>query len=425
MTRISFLMPTFNRAHLIEESIRSVTSQMAADDELILIDDGSDDDTPAVLERVAQGHRIIRQENSGKAVALNRALDEAQGEFIWICDDDDLLREGAVRRMVAAINTPPADMIFARYTRFCEEDGERIDMGTGYWPDLSTGSLARHVLEDSFVMQNATLARRSAYDTVGVFDETLMRSLDYDMAVRLATQVRTRYEDFMAFDQRKHDGARGPASIRHAAAGSDNVWLDYDRRIFEQHRKLIPLSFYQSMFRHPDPRLRKRAALLQRACVMARHDLWLEAVVDFRAASDLAPTVSLGQVERDICRRAVCGKHGIPGVLEDTVIERLSIMRDAGGNSAEIVEMLMRGTLWRLRADDQQGKDDSKAFITKLVGLSGLARLSAMHMARKMGSESDNGIVEERDIAPLILENQPDSWRREARAEALQGHPSE
>ncbi|NVE93336.1 glycosyltransferase family 2 protein [Altererythrobacter lutimaris] len=408
MTRISFLMPTFNRAHLIEESIASVTSQMSADDELILIDDGSNDDTPEVLKRVTGDHRIIAQENSGKAVALNRGLSEAQGKFIWICDDDDLLREGCVRLMVAAINKPNTDMVFARYTRFAEVDGERRDMGTGYWPDLSKGSIARHVLEDSFVMQNATLATREAYAKVGSFDETLLRSLDYDMAVRLATQVRCRYVDFIAFDQRKHDGARGPASIRHAAGSSESVWLDYDRRIFERQRQIIPLSFYQSMFTHTDPRLRKRAALLQRACVSARHDMWSDAVNDLRAASALAPTVAIGSVERDICRRAVCGKHGFPGALEDEIVARLRNLEGEGGNATEIVETVLRGTLWRLRDDDKAMRQSAKDLITGVIGLSGLARLSASHLVSKMGSESDNGIAEKREIEPLIVANQQD-----------------
>lgn len=419
MTRISFLMPTFNRAHLIEESILSVTSQMSPEDELILVDDGSDDDTPAVLKRVAGDHRIIRQDNSGKAVALNRGLAEAQGEYIWICDDDDVLRDGCVKRMVAEIGKPRTDMVFARYTRFTEVDGEKEDMGTGYWPDLSSGSVARHVLEDSFVMQNATLAKRSAYETVGSFDETLLRSLDYDMAVRLATQVRCRYVDIIAFDQRKHDGARGPASIRHEAGSSESVWLDFDRKIFERQRKVIPLSFYQSMFAHPDPRLRKRAALLQRACVLARHDLWSDAVVDFRAASALAPTVALGLIERDICRRSVCGKHGFPGALNEEITARLRALESDGGNATEIVETILRGTLWRLRDDDRDMRKAAKSLITQVIGFSGFARLSAGHLVSKIGSESDNGITENSEIEPIIVGGQLDKQGRSSSDERL------
>lgn len=418
MTRISFLMPTFNRAHLIEESILSVTSQMSGEDELILVDDGSEDNTAEVLKRVAGKHRIFHQANSGKAVALNRALSEANGEYIWICDDDDLLRPDAVTRMVKAINKPRTDMVFARYTRFTVVDGEKEDMGTGYWPDLSQGSITRHVLEDSFVMQNATLAKRSAYDTVGPFDETLLRSLDYDMAVRLATQVRCQYEDFISFDQRKHEGARGPASIRHAAGSSDSVWLDYDRRIFEKQRKIIPMSFYQSMFSHPDPRLRKRAALLQRACISARHDLWSDALVDLRAASVLAPTVALGKVERDICRRTVCGKHGFPGALTEDISSRLRALESDGGNASEIVETILRGTLWRLRDDDKDMRAAAKSLITQIIGLSGFARLSASHLVSKIGSESDNGITENREIEPLLVENQQDTSNHRSSGES-------
>lgn len=404
--RISFLMPTFNRAHLIEESIASVTSQMSRDDELILVDDGSTDNTAELLKTIAAKHTVIRQENSGKAAALNRALQEAQGTYIWICDDDDLLRDGSVKLMHAAINKPRTDVVFARYTRFTVEDGEHVDLGTGYWPDLSSGSIPRHILEDCFMLQNATLAKRTAYETVGPFDQSLLRSQDYDMAVRLVTQTRCRYVDFIAFEQRQHEGERGPSTIRHKPGGSDAVWVDYDSKLFERFRQTIPLSFYQSMFEHPDPRLSKRAALLQRACVSARHNLWTHAIEDWRTASRLAPTVGLGAVEKAICRRALCSKYGFASATLDRTPDEIREIHATGGIASEIIESVLRGALWRLRGDDPEMRQAAKTLIRKVLGLSGLARLSANHLVRKLGSEADNGIVENGEVEPLTFENQ-------------------
>src|SRR4051812_39041855 len=236
-------MSTFNRANLIGESIRSITSQMGPDDEILIVDDGSTDETHEQVRAIHPPVRYLRQENLGKSAALNRALRESESTYVWICDDDDLLRPKVVPLLVDAIERTGADVVFGRYIRFRQQEGEKMYLGTGYWPDLSSGSLPRHILEDAFVMHNATLVRRSAYDRVGRFDEGMLRSQDYDMFVRLATTVTLAYVDAIIFDQRKHEGLRGPASVLHREGQVEKVWVEYDRRIFERVWKNLPIEF--------------------------------------------------------------------------------------------------------------------------------------------------------------------------------------
>lgn len=400
MTRISFLMPTYNRAHLIEESIASILPQMSDDDELIVIDDGSTDGTGDVLTRF--GDRIVtyRQENSGKSVALNYGLTLTSGKYIWICDDDDLLRPGVVDVMYRSAEQRGVDFLFARYSRFIERNGRRIDIGTGYWPDLDSGSLPRHVLEDSFVMQNSCLVRRSAYEVVGPFDQTLFRSLDYDMAVRLATQTKCAYEGIVAFDQRKHDGARGPSKIRHAEGRSEEVWKEYDRQIFTKQFAALPLAYYESMFVHDDREIVTRAALLQRACIMGRHDLWEYALDDLEAASSLATDVVPGKLARDICKRIVSGKHGFSGILEPQLLDRLRVIRDSNRVGNEIVNALLRGTLWLFR-DRSEYRHDARKLIAAVGRPGRLTRLSVEHLIRKFRSPDDTGLIERTSIPPF------------------------
>ena len=179
-----------------------------------------------------------------------------------------------------------AGFAFGRYTRFDDETGR--DIGVGYWPDLSCGSLVRHILEDAFVMQNAALIRRSALLAVGSFSECMQRSLDYDMFVRLACSFPATYVDMLVFDQRKHPGDRGPAAMLHRASASMEVWRAYDCSIFENLYRHAPLALFEAMFDTPSIELRTRAALLQRAVVMARHDCWELACEDFEAAANTA-----------------------------------------------------------------------------------------------------------------------------------------
>jgi glycosyltransferase involved in cell wall biosynthesis len=171
MTRITFLVPTFNRAAFLGDALDAILSQKTDEDDLLVIDDGSTDSTPDVVRSAGSRVRYVRQDNAGKSVALNRGLAETDAEFVFICDDDDRLRPGAVELLFNAISGTAAAFVFGCYTRFEERSGR--DLGVGYWPDLGGGSILRHLLEDAFVMQNASLIRRSALLATGPFSESI------------------------------------------------------------------------------------------------------------------------------------------------------------------------------------------------------------------------------------------------------------
>lgn len=399
-TRISFIVPTFNRAHFIAESLDAIRAQMEAGDELLVIDDGSTDDTGAVIAVLGPGIRYVRQDNAGKSVALNRALAMTDRPFVWICDDDDVLRPGAVAMLRAALAESGAGFVFGRYTRFREEDGRRIDLGTGYWPDLTAGSLVRHILEDGFVMQNAALVRRSCYEAVGPFDETMLRSLDYEMFVRLTVAVPCAYVDAILFDQRKHEGDRGPARALHAAGESDKVWNLFDRRIFERAHDAVPLAFYQAIFEGETLSAALRAAHLQRAAVNARHDLWGRTLDDLEAASRIEPSRALHAVERAICRRAMAGKHGFAGALTAEACARLRALRRGSALGRELVDAMLAGVLWRLRDVDPRRRAEARRFLRSVGRLGGTAAAVLQRMAGSKGSNAGGQLREREDVRP-------------------------
>jgi glycosyltransferase involved in cell wall biosynthesis len=350
MKRISFIMPTFNRAHFIGESLQSILTQMSSNDELVVIDDGSSDQTECVVRSVAPDARYMRQVNAGKSAALNCGLENTDSEYVWICDDDDLLRPGVVKILHELLSASGAGFIFGKYTRFCQDDsGRRVDLGTGYWPDLKEGSLVRHILEDAFPMQNASLVRRTSYQKTGAFDEQLLRSIDYDMFVRLALNVEVEYVNQIIFDQRKHDGVRGPQRALHDASESMRVWLEYDRYIFDRIAEYVPLAMFEEMFEGTDSSLIRRAGLLQRACIWARHQRWSAAVADLRAAALLDNDRPLHFVERAICRRLLNGKHGFDGALTPQVASAIRMVGLSSKSGSAICSEMALGALWMLR----------------------------------------------------------------------------
>ena len=354
--QISAIVPTYNRSAFLDEALCALESQQRPPSQIIEWDDGSTDGTPEVVpqRRAASPIPILyrRSANGGKSRALNAALDETTGDYIWICDDDDISLPGAGRSLAQALETTGYGIAAGRHLRFRDASGtgERIMDGTGYWPDLSEGSVLRHLLEDIFFFQNATLVRRDLYDRVGGFREDLARSIDYEMFVRLAARSPVAMVDDVMFHQRKHDGARGPSSARHAAGSSETVWLENDRAIFAAFRALLPLSLYAAFFEGANAAAQHRAGLLERGCVYARRRDWDAAREDFGDAAAMAHAGPIGPVERAILLRAMAGKHGADEACEAPVSARLAELRQLGVSGREMAQALAHGAQWRLRA---------------------------------------------------------------------------
>ncbi|MEM1383241.1 MAG: glycosyltransferase family 2 protein [Pseudomonadota bacterium] len=347
---IAAIVPTFNRAHFLRESLRALLAQTRPLAEIIVWDDGSTDGTAETVAALEGPIRYFRQDNAGKSRALNAAMDHVSADYIWICDDDDLSRPDAAERLAAALDRADAGVAAGSYLQFWldETTGARTEAPPGYWPDLSSGSVLRHLLEDIFLFQNATMVRRDAYALVGPFREDLPRSIDYDMILRLAARYPVALIDGVLFEQRKHSGARGPLNARHAADQSETVWLQTDQAVLAGLRPLLPLSLYEAMFDTDEPALAARAALMQRAGVYARRDDWAPALEDFSAAAeiDAGPMTPL---EWRICRRAMEGKHGVGAGMQSARRRQAGALRSAGPVGRDIAAALARGIRWRAR----------------------------------------------------------------------------
>jgi glycosyltransferase involved in cell wall biosynthesis len=375
MSSISVIIPTFNRSHYLRQAIDSIALQRYPVHEIIIIDDGSTDGTAGAVKGLPGPIRYVRQENRGKPAALNRGLSECTGEYVWICDDDDLALPHAAERLMAALGGGEAGLAFGRYCRFRTDPttGEQIVFNAGYWPDLSSGSLLRHLLEDCFICQDATLVRRAAYEMVGPFRTDLVRSQDYEMAIRLALKFPVIYVDDVIFNQRIHDGVRGPASESFDARTSVDKWVHFDQIFFRDLHREIPLSVYEAMYHTAVSELRTRAARLQRACVYARRKLWDLAFDDLVAVLATAELVPLSQEEKKIGGRFLFGRYGCDEVLEDPSIAcRLAAIGSHGTFGAELVGAITRSALWYCRRAFGEGDlRRGRAFLAFLAAAHG------------------------------------------------------
>ncbi len=189
---VSVVMPAYNRAHLIGKSVSSVLEQTLCDFELVVLDDGSSDGTPAAVRRVSdQRIRLVELPHSGHLSRLrNLGIERARGRFVAFLDSDDLWRPDKLQRQVEALaRHPQAGWSLCGYEVF---DKQGIRKQRLYEPNLQTqgeeavGSIFAELIRTKTVIYTSTVvARKSALQAVGPLDESLKTS-DFEFLTRLA-----------------------------------------------------------------------------------------------------------------------------------------------------------------------------------------------------------------------------------------------
>ncbi|MBC2664433.1 glycosyltransferase family 2 protein [Novosphingobium flavum] len=226
---ISVVIPNYNRASLIGETLENLLGQSRAPDEVIVVDDGSTDASVEVIGRFGDRVRLIRQENAGPAKARNRGLAEATGEFIQFFDSDDLCSRNKLEVQAAALERTGADFAYGPWLQ------ARLEGGLARYPELA---LQQRALPDDrsalswflhgwVIVFQCCMFRRSLLDKVGPYRTDLMPSEDSELLCRiLLSGARPVHVPEALVLYRLHDGAQisrgGMAAQRRAAD-----WLKY------------------------------------------------------------------------------------------------------------------------------------------------------------------------------------------------------
>jgi glycosyltransferase involved in cell wall biosynthesis len=181
-------MPAYNVAEYLREAAASALSQTWADLELIIVDDGSTDGTPAIAEAIGREHRdrvrVIHRANGGLAAARNTAMREARGSFFALLDSDDLWEPAFLASQMARFAADPAlDVVTGNaYFLGSRKDGQLARP----CPDTRPTITLETIIADEEAVFVMSVFRRRVFETIGGFDETMRTNEDYDYWMRAA-----------------------------------------------------------------------------------------------------------------------------------------------------------------------------------------------------------------------------------------------
>ena len=215
MTSITVVIPTFNRVTLLERTLDSVLAQTLPANEIIIVDDGSMDNTVSTLKsRYSEVDlsiiHFIEQENQGVSAARNAGIAAATHEWIALLDSDDVWHEDKLEKQIQALKNAPEYLI-------CHSDEIWIRNG------LPVNQMNKHKKTGGYIFQqclplcvispSAVIIHRIIFDEIGLFDETLPACEDYDLWLRICSRYPVLYIDEKLIT--KHGGHDDQLSHKH------------------------------------------------------------------------------------------------------------------------------------------------------------------------------------------------------------------
>jgi glycosyltransferase involved in cell wall biosynthesis len=182
--QVSVLIPVYNGKEFIRDSVNAALEQRDVAVEVIVIDDGSTDETPQILAEYGDKIVVLRQKNGGHVNARNNGAKIANGEWLAFLDADDLWRPEKLARQLA-LARPEVGMVYTDRENF--GDTERVKKTGSADYALYNGDIFEPLLMGNFIPVASVMIRRDWFDRLGGFDESLRVVEDWDMWFRFSS----------------------------------------------------------------------------------------------------------------------------------------------------------------------------------------------------------------------------------------------
>ncbi len=283
MKLVSVVIPSYNCAIYIAKAIQSVLDQSYWNTEIIVVDDGSTDETRDIIQPFMKDIVYIYQENKGVPVARNRGMAEASGEYIAFLDADDRWRNNKLEYQTRVLESfPSICLVFSDFSVF-DEDGYKEEsfyrkgfpffhefrftlsdifqntskLSSDRYPkDIQVyhGHIARYLFCGNFVLPSSVLMRKSAIDRIGGFDESYKVAEDTEYFLRLCTYYDAAFIDCPLVDYliKRAGNLTGSSNTELLIKNAINIQLNYLSRqsgIYELNKSLFNTAIAKSYAR--------------------------------------------------------------------------------------------------------------------------------------------------------------------------------
>jgi glycosyltransferase involved in cell wall biosynthesis len=183
--QVSVIIPTYNRAQRLGKAIDSVLAQSHQDFELIVVDDGSEDNTDELIGNYNSDIVYIRQENSGAAAARNRGIEKAHYNLLAFLDSDDWFAENKLKTQIEAMNRNPSCLI-SHTNEIWYRNGQILNQKLKH--KKSSGDIFAQSLELCAVGMSTIMIHKEIFDRYGFFDEGYPCCEDYEFWLRISAE---------------------------------------------------------------------------------------------------------------------------------------------------------------------------------------------------------------------------------------------
>ncbi len=202
MFKVSVLIPCYNHQDFVSQTINSVMNQTFSDFELIVIDDGSTDNSVAVIKELQNKYkfRFISRSNKGLVPTVNELLSYSRGEYYVLFASDDVMLPNRLERQVAFLDSNPEYAVCHSCTEWIDTQGRFMKTDCICNP---SGYIFPELLKGNFIIAPSAMVRKSVLDDVGIYDESLQIE-DYDMFLRIAHKYPIGYLQEVLVQYRQH-----------------------------------------------------------------------------------------------------------------------------------------------------------------------------------------------------------------------------
>ena len=234
---VSVILPTFNRADFIANSVKSLISQTYKNLEIIIVDDGSTDDTENIIKNFKDERikYIKLNENHGANYARNTGLKIAQGQFITFVDSDDEFKDVKIEEELKILSQNESTGLIYSWFYRCHNEDVKEEYKLSLEPKFG-GNIFNELLYKNVIGNPSPLIRKECFDKVGKFDENMQSCQDWEMWIRISKDYNIEYLDKPLMKTTIHV-SQISSNIGYKIQGMEYIYKKY-RSYFNNNKKL-------------------------------------------------------------------------------------------------------------------------------------------------------------------------------------------